>query len=89
MDNESQISGRGYGSRSFLEYLIKTIVDHPEEVTISEVDGEKTIVYELRVNRRDMGKVIGKKGQNARAIRTLLAAVSAKAQKRAVLEILE
>ena len=89
MENESQLSEKGYGHKIFLEHLIKAIVDYPEEVTISEVDGEKTIIYELRVNKRDMGKVIGKKGQNARALRTLLAAVSARGQKRAVLEILE
>ncbi len=75
--------------RDFLDFIIKAIVDHPDDVSISEVDGEKTVIYELRVNQQDMGKVIGKRGQNARAIRTLLSATSGKRHKRSVLEILE
>ena len=74
---------------SLLEVIIKAIVDNPDDVKISEIDGEQTIIYELRVNSDDMGKVIGRRGQNAKAIRTLLAASSGKRRKRAVLEILE
>lgn len=75
--------------KEFLEFIIKHLVDKPNEVQVNEVDGERTVVYELRVGQGDMGKVIGKHGKTARAIRTLLAAASAKAGKRAVLEILE
>ena len=75
--------------KEFLDFLIKAIVDHPDDVKITEVDGEKTVIYELRVNQQDMGKVIGKRGQNARALRTLLSATSGKRHKRSVLEILE
>jgi hypothetical protein len=75
--------------KEFLEFIIKHLVDKPNEVQINEVDGERTVVYELRVGQGDMGKVIGKHGKTAKSIRTLLAAASGKAGKRAVLEILE
>ncbi len=75
--------------KEFLEFIIKHLVDKPNEVQINEVDGERTVVYELRVGQGDMGKVIGKHGKTAKSLRTLLAAASAKAGKRAVLEILE
>jgi predicted RNA-binding protein YlqC (UPF0109 family) len=75
--------------KEFLEFIIKHLVDKPHEVQINEIDGERTVVYELRVGQGDMGKVIGKHGKTAKSIRTLLAAASAKAGKRAVLEILE
>jgi predicted RNA-binding protein YlqC (UPF0109 family) len=75
--------------KEFVEYIAKNLVDHPEAVAVTEVDGEKTIVYELRVGDGDLGKVIGRKGQTAKSIRTLLTAASAKRGKRAVLEILE
>jgi predicted RNA-binding protein YlqC (UPF0109 family) len=75
--------------KEFIEYIAKHLVDKPDEVEVKEVEGEKTTVYELRVGDGDLGKVIGRKGQTARSIRTLLAAASAKRGKRAVLEILE
>lgn len=75
--------------KEFIEFIAKHLVDHPESVNVTEVEGEKTTVYELRVGDGDLGKVIGRKGQTARSIRTLLAAASAKRGKRAVLEILE
>lgn len=75
--------------KEFLEVMIKHLVDKPDEVQVNEIDGERTVVYELRVGQGDMGKVIGKHGKTAKSIRTLLAAASAKAGKRAVLEILE
>ncbi|MFQ6043743.1 MAG: KH domain-containing protein [Candidatus Poribacteria bacterium] len=75
--------------KEFIEYLIKHLVDKPEEVQINEIAGERTVVFELRVGDGDMGKVIGRRGQTARSLRTLLAAVAAKQGKRSVLEILE
>jgi len=75
--------------KEFVEYLVKNLVDNPEEVKVTEVTGEHANVYEVRVGKGDMGKVIGKRGQNARSIRTLLNAVAAKDGKRAVMEILE
>ncbi len=75
--------------KEFVEFIAKHLVDHPESVKVSEIEGEKTTVYELRVGDGDLGKVIGRKGQTAKSIRTLLAAASAKRGKRAVLEILE
>lgn len=75
--------------KQFIENIVKALVDHPEEVSVSEVDGERTTVYELRVGPGDLGKVIGKKGKTASAIRTLISAASAKKGKRAMLEILE
>jgi predicted RNA-binding protein YlqC (UPF0109 family) len=75
--------------KQFIETIVKNLVDHPDQVTVSEVDGEKTTVYELRVGPGDLGKVIGKKGRTAGAIRILISAASAKKGKRAMLEILE
>ena len=75
--------------KEFIEFIAKQLVDHPDSVKVTEVEGEKTTVYELRVYNEDLGKVIGRKGQTAKAIRTLIAAVSAKKGKRALLEILE
>lgn len=75
--------------KQFIENIVKALVDNPDQVSVSEVDGEKTTVYELRVGPGDLGKVIGKKGKTASAIRTLLSAASAKKGKRAMLEILE
>ena len=75
--------------KEFVEFIAKHLVDKPEEVDVTEIDGDRTKVYELRVGDGDLGKVIGKRGNTAKAIRTLLNAASAKSGKRAVLEILE
>ena len=75
--------------KEFIELIVKTLVDNPESVRVSEIRGEGTIVYELHVRKGELGKVIGKRGQTAWAIRTLLTAVSRKQGKRAILEILE
>jgi len=75
--------------KEFVEFIAKHLVDKPEEVVVAEVEGERVTVFELRVGEGDLGKVIGKRGQTAKSIRTLLSAASAKAGKRAVLEILE
>ena len=75
--------------KELVEYIAKALVDKPEEVQVTEVGGEQTIVYELRVAKDDLGKVIGKQGRTARAIRTILGAASTKLKKRSVLEILE
>lgn len=75
--------------KQFIELIVKELVDNPDQVVVSEVDGERTTVYELRVGPGDLGKVIGKRGKTAGAIRTLISAASAKKGKRAMLEILE
>jgi len=75
--------------KEFIETIVRALVDNPDDVHITEVQGSKTTVFELRVGDGDLGKVIGKKGQTAKAIRTLISAISAKKGKRAVLEILE
>ncbi len=75
--------------RELIEYIAKALVDSPEEVVVSEVEGEITSVIELKVAKSDLGKVIGKQGRTARAMRTILSAASTKLNKRAVLEILE
>jgi predicted RNA-binding protein YlqC (UPF0109 family) len=75
--------------KEFIEYIVKNLVDHPDEVKIQEIEGSRTTVYELRVGQSDLGKVIGKEGRTAKSLRTLLAAVAARQGKRAVLEILE
>jgi len=75
--------------REYLENIVRALVDYPDEIDITEVEGNRTTVFELRVGEGDLGKVIGKAGQTAKAIRTLLVAASARTGKRAVLEILE
>lgn len=75
--------------KEVVETVAKALVDHPEEVTVTEVDQDATIVLELRVASQDLGKVIGKQGRTARAMRTLLRAAGMKLRKRFVLEILE
>ncbi|MEW5746712.1 MAG: KH domain-containing protein [Nitrospirota bacterium] len=75
--------------RELIEAMAKSLVDRPEEVKVSEIDGEKTTVFELRVAQSDLGKVIGKQGKTARAMRTILGAAGTKIGKRCVLEILE
>lgn len=75
--------------KDFIGFIVKSLVDNADEVNIKEVEGSRTTVFELRVGPGDLGKVIGKQGQTAKSIRTLLAAVSARQGKRAVLEILE
>jgi predicted RNA-binding protein YlqC (UPF0109 family) len=69
--------------------IVQAIVDHPEEVSVTEIAAEHTSVLELRVAKSDMGKVIGKRGRMAQAIRAILNAASGKARKRYVLEIVE
>jgi predicted RNA-binding protein YlqC (UPF0109 family) len=75
--------------KDLIEYIAKALVDHPEQVKVSEVEGERTSVIELSVAKDDLGKVIGKQGKTARAIRTILSAASTKIRKRSVLEIIE
>ncbi|TAL22256.1 MAG: KH domain-containing protein [Nitrospirae bacterium] len=75
--------------KQLVETMAKALVDRPEEVVVSEVEGEKTTVFELRVAQTDLGKVIGKQGKTARAMRTILSASGTKMGKRCVLEILE
>lgn len=70
-------------------YIARNLVDEPDEVEVEALDGDGAIVVELSVAKGDLGKVIGREGRTARAIRTLLAAASARRQRRAVLEILE
>lgn len=75
--------------KELIEYIAKALVDNPDEVSVSEVDGSQTAVLELKVAKEDLGKIIGKQGRTARAMRTLLSAASAKIKKRTVLEIVE
>ncbi len=75
--------------KELITYIAKSLVDKPEEVKVMEFEGEKTTVIELRVAQEDLGKVIGKQGRTARAMRTILNAAATKIRKRAVLEILE
>ena len=75
--------------KELIEHIARSLVDSPSEVSVSEVVGEKTTVLELRVAKTDLGKVIGKHGKTARAMRTILGAAGTKLGKRCVLEILE
>lgn len=75
--------------KDLITYIAKALVDNPDEVSVSEVAGTQTSVLELKVAKEDLGKVIGKQGRSARAMRTILSAASAKLKKRTVLEIVE
>lgn len=75
--------------RKLMEDISKALVDKPEEVEVTEVDGEQTTVIELKVAKDDLGKVIGKEGRTARALRIILSAASTKMRRRSVLEIIE
>ncbi|MEE9910911.1 MAG: KH domain-containing protein [Deltaproteobacteria bacterium] len=75
--------------KELIKCIAQALVDNPDKVEVTEVIGEQTSVIELRVAKEDLGKIIGKQGRTAQAIRTILSATSAKVHKRAVLEILE
>ncbi len=75
--------------KELVQYIVQAIVDYPDEVSISAIEGGQTTVLELRVAKSDLGKVIGKKGRNVQAIRTILSAVSAKLRTRVILELIE
>jgi len=75
--------------KELIELIAKALVDDPSAVAVTEIEGEQTTVLELRVAQEDLGKVIGKQGRTARAIRTILGASGMKLRKRFVLEILE
>jgi predicted RNA-binding protein YlqC (UPF0109 family) len=75
--------------KDLIKFMAQALVDHPEQVDVSEVAGEQTSVIELRVAKEDLGKVIGKQGRTAKAMRTILSAASTKIRKRTVMEIIE
>jgi uncharacterized protein len=75
--------------KNLIEYIAKALVDNPDDVIVAEVEGNQTSILELKVAKDDLGKVIGKQGRTARAMRTILSAASAKIHKRTVLEIIE
>lgn len=75
--------------KDLIGYIARALVDQPELVRVTEIESDQTTVIELQVAKVDMGKIIGKQGRTAQAIRTILSAVSGKAKKRIILEILE
>jgi len=75
--------------KELVKYMAQALVDNPDKVEVTEVVGEQTSVLELRVAKEDLGKVIGKQGRTAKAMRTILSAASTKIRKRSVLEIIE
>ena len=75
--------------KDLISYIAQALVDHPEQVNVTEVEGDQATVLELKVAKEDIGKVIGKQGRTARSMRTILNAASAKIKKRTVLEIVE
>jgi len=72
-----------------VEIIAKALVDHPEQVTVNQVEGKQSVIIELKVAPEDMGKVIGKQGRIAKAIRTVVKAAAAKEGKRVVVEIIQ
>lgn len=75
--------------KELIVHIARSLVDNPEQVSVTEVPGNHTLVLELTVAKEDLGKVIGKQGRTAMAMRTILSAVSSKSKKRTVLEIIE
>ncbi len=75
--------------KEFIQYAVKELVDFPNEVDVRQVDGDKTVVFELRLNKTDIGKVIGKRGRTIHALRTLANSAGGKPGKRAMVEIVE
>ncbi len=75
--------------KELIQYIVKALVDNPDKVSVTEIAGEKSIIFELRVGEGDLGKVIGKEGRTAKAIRTIITAAAMKQGKRTVLEIIE
>jgi predicted RNA-binding protein YlqC (UPF0109 family) len=75
--------------KDLISTIARALVDNPEQVSVTEVEGSYSLILELKVAKSDIGKVIGKHGKTAGAIRTILSAVSGKTKKRTVLEILE
>jgi predicted RNA-binding protein YlqC (UPF0109 family) len=79
----------GLTMKELIDYIARELVEHPDEVEVSEVEGEHSLVIELKVAKSDMGRIIGKQGHTAMAMRTVLNAASRKIKKNAVLEIIE
>lgn len=75
--------------KELVEVIAKSLVDHPEEVIVTETENDKSIVIELRVAQMDMGKVIGKQGRIAKAIRAVVKAAASKADKKVIVEIVQ
>ena len=75
--------------KELIKFIAQALVDYPDQVSVKEIEGEQTSVIELKVAKEDLGKVIGKQGSTARAMRTILSAASTKIRKRSVLEIIE
>lgn len=75
--------------KELIEYIAKALVDHPERVEVKEIAGERTLLYEIHVGEGDLGKIIGKEGRTAKAIRSIIAAAGMKQGKRAQVEIIE
>ncbi len=84
MDDSSEMS-----MKELITYIAEALVDYPDQVSVSEIVGEQSSILELKVAKEDLGKVIGKQGRTARAMRTILSAVSTKVRMRARLEIIE
>jgi predicted RNA-binding protein YlqC (UPF0109 family) len=75
--------------KELIKHIVQAMVDHPEQIAISAVEGKHITVLEVKVAKEDIGKIIGKQGRNAQAIRTILTAASAKTKKRTIMEIIE
>jgi hypothetical protein len=75
--------------KELIKHIVRALVDHPEQVAISEVEGKQSTVLEIKVAKEDIGKIIGKQGRTVQAIRTILWAASGKKKKRTIMEIIE
>jgi len=75
--------------KELIKRIAESLVDYPDQVSVKEIQGDRLVVYELKVAKSDIGKIIGKQGRNADAIRTILKAVAGKTRKRMLLELLE
>ena len=89
MNRDIIMEKRGTAMKDLISTIAKALVDHPDEVVVNEIEGQQISVLELKVAKVDIGKVIGKQGRTAHALRSILGAASAKMKKRSILKIIE
>jgi len=75
--------------KDLVEHIVRSLVEHPQDIRVTEVDGEHTIIFELRCHPQDLGKVIGKSGKTVGAIRTIISTIASRQNRRALLEVVE
>lgn len=89
MPDETPAEGEGHGLKELVQYIAESLVDDPSTVSVKSVESDTSVILELHVSKEDVGKVIGKGGQTAKALRKILSAAATKHQKKSLLQIIE